>query len=223
MSDNERVSDPDLTPAPMEYIDAGGAPVAPVQGHPSRRWLPYVAGAIAFVVVLVGLGAVVGDWGARNVEMRALITKIEASEDAMGTLQENVQGIFAEYEGAGSLSDEDRAAIDEELRAAAAAGRDAVAVAGDGVAGVRWLAWHRDVRDAQEAYLAHNRAWQDYLSRAAEDPAEFARPQSEVNETFMAAEDPIRSALPVPVLFDLVERVDVIFAPPEGSQPGQQA
>ncbi len=223
--DNVRVSNADPTPAPLEYIDAGGAPAAPASptDRPGRRWLPLVAGGVAFLMVLVGLGVLVGDWAARNIEMRALITRVEASEAAMGELQSNVQGIFAEYEGSTPLSDEDRTALEDDLKAAAAAGRDAVASAGDDVAGVRWLAWHRDVGDAQEAYLAHNRAWQAYLARAAEDPAEFGRPQDAVNETFTAAEEPIRAALPAPVLFDLPNRVDVIFAPPEGSDPGQQA
>ncbi len=223
VGDNVRVSQPDRTPAPMEYIDAGGAPAAPSSQRPRRRWVPYVAGAVAFLIVLVGLGLVVGDWAARNIEMRALITQVESSEAAMGDLQSNVQSIFAEYEGTSPLSPEDRAALEAKLKAAAAEGRDAIAKAGDGVAGVRWLAWHRDVRDAQDAYLAHNRAWQEYLGRAAEDPAEFGRPQDAVNDTFMAAEDPVRSALPAPVMFDLLQRVDVIFAPPESSGPGQQA
>lgn len=224
LGDNVRVSDPDLTPAPLEYIDAGGAPVAPapVPARPARRWLPLVAGGLAFLVVLVGLGLVVGDWAARNIEMRALVTRIEASEAAMGELQTNVQDIFAQYQGSTPLSDEDRAALDADLRAAAAAGRDAVAKAGDGVASVRWLAWHRDVSDAQEAYLAHNRAWQAYLGKAAENASEFGRPQDAVNETFMDAEDPVRSAVPAPALFDLPQRLDVIFAPPDSGTPGQE-
>jgi len=223
MGDNVPVSEPDPTSAPMEYIDAGGAPAAPSSRRPGRRWVPYVAGAVAFLIVLVGLGLFVGDWAARNLEMRALITQVESSEAAMGDLQSNVQSIFAEYQSAGPLSPEDRTALEAKLTAAAAEGRDAIAKAGEGVAAVRWLAWHRDVRDAQAAYLAHNRAWQDYLGRAAEDPSEFGRPQDAVNETFMAAEDPVRTALPAPVMFNLLQRVDVIFAPPESSGPGQQA
>ena len=78
---------------------------------------------------------------------------------------------------------------------------------------------------AQDAYLAHNRAWQEYLARAAQDPAQFGVDDTEVNDTFEAAEAPVRAALPPYALFDLVTRVDVIFAPPpvESGGPTQQA
>jgi hypothetical protein len=223
VGDNERVTQ--QPPNGIEYIDAGGAvagPQAPATRRP-RRWLPVVAGVVTFVVVLVGLGMVIGDVMARNIEMRSLITRVEASESAMGTLQENVRTILAEYEGRTPLSDEDQAALDEELKAAAAAGRDAIAAAGDDVAAVRWFAWHRNIGAAQDAYLAHNRAWQDYLARAAEDPAEFGRPQDDVNSTFDAAQNPFRSALPALALFDLRDRIDVIFAPPPAEDGSSQA
>ncbi len=161
-----------------------------------RRWLPIVAGVVTFLLVLVTVGVVVGDVFARNVEMRSLVARIEASESAMGALQEDVQGIFAEYEGRTPLSDEDQAALDEKLKAAAAAGRDAIAAAGQDVEAMRWLVWHREIGAAQDAYLAHNRAWQDYLGRAAQDPAEFARPQDDVNSTFEDAERYVRASLP---------------------------
>ena len=68
---------------------------------------------------------------------------------------------------------------------------------------MHWLSWHREIGAAQDAYLAHNRAWQAYLARAAEDPAEFDVEQTDVNTTFEAAEQPIRAALPDPALYDL--------------------
>ena len=184
-----------------------------------------MAGALAFLVTLVLVGSLVSDWAARNYEMRTLLTRIEASETAMGDLQTDVEGILARYQGQGALTDESRAALDAELAAVAGKGRDSIGAAGDGVAGVRWLAWHRDVSRAQEAYLAHNRAWQAYLDRAAKDPAEFGAPQDAVNRTFEDAEAPIRAALPVPALFDLLSRVDVVFAPPPAVSggPTQQA
>ena len=209
----------------MEYIDAGGSvsqPQAPTQRKP-RRWLPIILGAVTFVIALVALGTLVGDALARSVEMRALVTRVESSEAAMSALQGEVQAIFGEYEGGTPLSDEDRAALDERLKAAAARGRDAIAEAGRQVAAVRWLTWHRDIGVAQDAYLAHNRAWQDYLSRAAQDPAEFGRPQDDVNSTFEAAEGPMRDALPSLALFDLRERIDVIFAPPPSEDGSSQA
>lgn len=187
--------------------------------------MPYAAGGAAFVLVLLVAGALVGDWGLRNGEMRALVTRIEASEAAMGALQGEIQSVLAEYQDAEALSVEDRAALDERLAQAAGAGRDAVAAAGAQVAALRWLSWHSEVGAAQDAYLAHNRAWQEYLSRAAEDPAEFAVEQTEVNDTFEAAEAPVRAAVPPLALFNLPARVDVIFAPPpdDTGGPTQQA
>jgi hypothetical protein len=209
----------------IEYIDVSGAVAEPQSAAVRRpkRWLPVVAGVVTFIVVLVGLGMVMGDVVARNIEMRSLITRVEASESAMGALQENVRTILTEYEGRAPLSDEDQAALDEELKAAAVAGREAIAAAGDDVAAVRWLAWHRDIGDAQDAYLAHNRAWQEYLGRAVDDPAEFVRPQDDVNSTFDAAQGPVRAALPALALFDLRDRIDVIFAPPPSDDGSSQS
>ena len=209
----------------IEYIDAGGAVPGPQPRAPRRprRWLPIIAGAVTFVVVLATLGLVVGDVVARSIEMRSLVSRVEASESAMGALQEDVRVILSEYEGQAPLSDEDQAALDEKLTAAAAKGRDAIAAAGDRVAGVQWLAWHREIGEAQDAYLAHNRAWTDYLGRAATDPAEFARPQDDVNTTFEAAESPFRAALPALPLFDLADRIDAIFAPPAAEDGSSQA
>ena len=203
----------------MEYIDAGGvtsapAPQAPAARRRMRGWIPPLIGLATFLVVLVGLGAIIGVAVARNAEMRALVSAIERSEAAMGDTQVNVRGILEAYSGRTPLSEQDQAELDASLQAAAAQGRDAIAAAGKQVGAVQWLVWHRDVGQAQDAYLAHNRAWQEYLDRASEDPAEFARSQDDVNSTFVDAEAEVRSAIPLIALFDLRERIDVIFAPP---------
>lgn len=188
-----------------------------------RRWLPIILGALTFVIVLTGLGVIAADWTARNVEMRSLVTRIEASEAAMGTVQDQVTELAARYQAQLPLDEATQAQMDEELKAIAASGRDAIASAGDGVGDVRWLAWHRDVGAAEEAYLAHNRAWVAYLARAAEDPAEFGRQQEDVNTTFAAAQAAVVDAVPLPALFDISERVDTIFAPPALPEGAGQA
>ena len=177
-----------------------GAVTTPAPVRPRRRWLPFAAGALTFIVVLVAAGGLAADWVARNAEMRTLITRIEASEAAMSAFQADVEAIVGEYAGSEALSVEDRAALDVELEAAAETGLDRIALAGAGVGEVTWLSWHREVGAAQDAYLAHNRAWQAYLARAAEDPAEFDVEQTDVNTTFTAAEEPLRAALPDPSL-----------------------
>ena len=72
-------------------------------------------------------------------------------------------------------------------------------------------------RGGQQAYLAHNQAWQDYLAAAAEDPRQFAVTHDDINATWASAETVVRGAVPQPDLFDLDGRVDAIFAddPPE--------
>lgn len=212
----------------MEYIDAGGvtsapAAQAPVARRRMRGWVPPLIGLATFLVVLVGFGAIIGDAAARNAEMRALVTAIERSEAAMGETQENVSGIIQAYSGRTPLSEDDQAELDAALQAAAGQGRDAIAAAGEQVGDVRWLLWHRDVASAQEAYLAHNRAWREYLDRASTDPSEFARPQDAVNSTFADAEIEVRSAIPLIALFDLRDRIDVIFAPPPAEEGDGQA
>lgn len=189
----------------------------------TRRWVPIAIGGVTFLVVLVFLGTLLGDWVARNVEMRALVTRIETSETAMGAVQQEVRGIFDEYGQAEALSVQQRADLDARLKKAAATGRDAIAAAEGGVADVQWLRWHPEIGAAQEAYLAHNRAWQAYLERAAQDPREFAVTQDLVNETFSAAQGPMLDAVPRPPLFDLQERVDVIFAPPPSEDGSGQS
>lgn len=213
----------------MEYIDAGG-PVAssaavPPASRKSRTWVPIVAGLVAFFVVLIGAGLVAADWVERNVEMRALVTNVEASEAAMTDVQAAVAAMAVHFDPNTPLTDAERAAVDEELKAIAADGAAAIAAAGGNVAAVTVLPWHRGIIEARDAYVAHNKAWQDYLTAASQDPAEFAKTQDNVNATFAAAEQPMRDAVPVPPLFDLKERIDVIFAPPpvQDGGPTQEA
>lgn len=190
----------------------------------ARAWLPILIGALTFLVVLVGLGTVAADVVARNIEMRNLVTRIEASEAVMGDLQQGVQDIASQYQGQLPLDDQQQAALDGALTSLAADSEAKLTQAADGVAGVEWLIWHQDIGAAQEAYLAHNRAWQAYLARAAKDPAEFGREQPLVDSTFADAEPRIRAAVPVVPLFDITARVDAIFAPPAlPAGSGQQA
>ena len=207
----------------MEYLDTG----APVPDRAPRRkarpWAPIVAGVVVFLLALVAIGIVGGDWAARTVEARALLTQIDKSEAAMQATQEAVQAAFDTYTSLESPTAEDQATLDAALKAAAAKGHDAVAAAATQVAGVKILRWHPNLAEAQKAYLAHNLAWQDYLSQASADAAVFAQPAENVNATFDAAEEPLRAAVPRPDVLDLQDRIDVIYAPAPSSGGGQQA
>ena len=69
------------------------APQTPTPVAPSSNkhgWLPYVIGAVTFVVVLASVGLVAGDWFLRNAEMRVLVAAIENSESAMAQTQDSV-------------------------------------------------------------------------------------------------------------------------------------
>ncbi len=190
----------------------------------TRPWFGPLVGLITFVVVLVGAGVTsVGvDWGVRNAEMADLLTRVEASEQAMMMSQEEIAAITAEFQQLPEPTDADREAYSSRLAAAAGRGRDSIAEAGRGVDSLSVAPWHGSLARAQADYLAHNRAWQEHLDRASEDPQEFNLPQDLINSTFEEAEVSLRAALPTPSIDTLQERVDLIFAPVP-SEGGQAA
>ncbi|CAB4870187.1 unannotated protein [freshwater metagenome] len=201
-----------------DYQDAGLPPMpqGPPAQHSSRRrtprWVPVLIGALAFVLVLAGVGLVAADWFARNSEMNTLIQRVVVSETAMGQTQNEIEAAFAEYDSkTATLTAEQKAALAVKLKAAATAGQQRIASAGEGVRTVQLMPWHGDIAAAQRAYVTHNRAWQDYMAAAEKDPAELLADQPEVNDTFNAAEPLMKQAVPKPPLFDLERRVADIF------------
>jgi hypothetical protein len=227
MVHNVGVSEPSIytephSDSPMEYLDAG-APERP--RRKARPWAPIVAAAVTFLVVVVGVGIVGGDWVSRNLEMRQLVTQIEVSEQAMASTQVDVADAIQAFQDKTNPTDSDRTTLETALKAAAAKGLTGVTNGGDLVQAVRVSPWHKDIKAAQGAYLAHNHAWQDYLGRASKDASEFTKTQDNVNTTFAAAEAPMRAAVPRPDLFKLGLRVNVIYAadPTASNGSGQQA
>jgi len=196
--------------------DASVPAVPPVEQPPTapaqkswihRRWVPWVAGALAFALTLLAGGVVIVDSLWRSVEMRELIERVEASEAVMVALQDSAEIVFEQH-GAGSDPDK----LDSELRDLSATAGPDIAAAGERVAALPIAVWHTDIERARDAYLAHNRAWQEYMERASKSAAEFVAPQPLVNQTFFDAEAPFFRAVPVPDIFDLRERVALIFA-----------
>lgn len=182
------------------------------------RWLAPLLGGVAFLLVLIGGGVFTADWGVRSIEMRNLVTAVEASEDTMGEVQDRLREVFAPFDIGGPLTPEETDLLRSQLTAIAKDGKVAIERAGVVVAEVDVQPWHRAIVDAQLAYLVHNQAWVDYMAAAAEDPVEFINPQPLVDETFLIAEPIMKRAVPQPPLFDLDQRVAQIFidgAPPE--------
>jgi hypothetical protein len=216
--------DPSGAP-PMEYLDGRTPSAQPPKRRKPRWWAPIVAAVLVFFVTFAAVGLVAGDWVSRTLEDRTLITQIESSEQAMTTTQDAVEAAIADFQGKTSPTQDDQTALTDALMAAAATGHDAVAASGDQIAAVKVLPWHKDILAAQKAYLAHNKAWQDYLGAASADAQEFGKSHDEVNSTFAAAEKPLRAAVPKPDALKLADRIDTIYAPQPttGGQGGPQA
>jgi hypothetical protein len=195
-------------------------------GLPARRlpsWIPWVAGLAAFLLTLVAGGALAGDWVARNVQMRELVTAIEGSEAAMGTVQDQISAAFDAYAAKKNPTDADKDAFDATLSNIAANGASSIALAGDKVAAVKLLPWDVAIWNSRQAYLDHNLAWQEYLSAASLNPIELTKDQPAINDTF---EKTITAAVPDPALFDLKKRVAHLFieqTPADSAQGPMQA
>lgn len=183
-----------------------------------RRWIPWLVGGGAFLVTLIVGGALVADWSVRNTEMQALLERVEASEAVMGELQDAATKAFEDH-----AEDGDRSELDSELRELAEAAEVDIAAAGLEVAALPIAVWHADIERARDAYLLHNQAWVEYMSRASASAAEFIAPQPLVNETFIAAEPFFVAAIPQPDVRDFAARVAAIFATPEESSADQVA
>ena len=175
------------------------------------RWVAPVLGLVALLLTLVAGGLFVADWSVRTIEMRNLVTAVEASEETMVRTQELVGEALAPFDVGGPLTPEETALLRDQLTAIARDARGAIEQAGIAVAEVDVQPWHRAILDAQLAYLVHNQAWVAYMEKAAEDPVEFVNPQPIVDETFLIAEPLMKRAVPQPALFDLDQRVAQIF------------
>lgn len=190
----------------------------------ARPWFGPLVGGVVFLVTLVSFGpiALVGDIALRNAEMEQLLTRVEASEAQMVEVQDEIGVITEDYESLADPDDADRAELVGRLADAAAYGQEAIAEAGAVVASDTFLPWHTSILRAQQDYLAHNQAWQDYLEAAAVDPGELTLPQDDIDSTFVEAEESMRAALPPFASDELRQRLELIFAEPEG-EGGQAA
>lgn len=186
-------------------------------------WLVWTVGMAVLVLLTAANAVVAGELTTRSIEADSLVRAVEQSEAAMKTTQDEFAAVLDEYDTQ-DLSDDEREQLLGELADVAAQGGAAIASAGEGVADVPILPWHDRIRRAQEAYLAHNQAWVDYMSAAAEDPAEWFRPQPAVNETFADAKLPLVEAVPLLDLLQTLPRIEFIYVSGSGdSGDGQSA
>jgi hypothetical protein len=181
----------------------------------ARRWIPYVAGVVTFLLTLVVGGVAGTNWWASNIEMDRLVVAIEESEAAMADVLQRVDIVFDKIDGevppSGEDLDAETIAAVAELANIAVDGEAAISEAGRNIANLVILPWHTAILEAREAYLLHNYAWQAYMQSAQEDPVAFTVTQPLVNQTFIDAQEPLEQAIPDPALFDLLKRVQQIF------------
>jgi len=193
----------------------------PSRGLPS--WLVWTVGIAALVLLTAANLIVGGELALRSVEADNLVRAVEQSETAMKTTQAEFDEVLSAYDTE-NLTDEEREQLRMELADVAARGEVAIAGAGEGVAEVQIMPWHAQLLGAREAYLAHNQAWVAYMAAAAEDPAEWFRPQPAVNETFADAKLPLVEAVPLFDPLDVFPRIELIYITGSGdSGDGQSA
>ena len=186
-------------------------------------WLVWTTGAVALVLITAANAVVAGELASRSVEGANLVTAVENSENAMKATQTAFDEVLSAYDTE-TLTDAEREQLRAELSRVAADGEASIALAGDQAGLVVILPWHSELLAAQEAYLAHNRAWVDYMAAAAEDPAEWFRPQPDVNTTFADAKRPLVEAIPLWDPLRLLPRIEFIYVTgSEGSGDGQSA
>lgn len=151
-----------------------------------RRW------QIVFVVAVLVTVAVVGDWFVRTRELERLLDAVEMSEDAMNSANEDFsKSLDRMYNNDSQYSDQERAQIRD-------LGVDyAVDVidAGDAVASVFILPWHRHQAAAKKAYLDHSEAWADHWSDVAEDENSFGDRRPDISATFRIAHRRFRATM----------------------------
>jgi len=194
------------------------APTAPAAPVRRRALWPWIITGVAILGIGALLVAAVADWGARTLEMRALVNDIEASETAMVVSNDEITALLEKL-GTATTVEEQRAII-EEMGEIAGVRAEILRQAGDRVAGIRIAPWHRAVERARTAYLAHNRAWQEYLLAGAADPQALFDEWPNIASTWDALKGPLRRAVPVPDPWDLRGRVDLLLK--DGDPPPEE-
>jgi hypothetical protein len=183
-------------------------PASAAQQH--RRRVPVVLfAALAVVLALTLLAA--AEWYQRNREMAALLDATEASEAAMLDFQTDSKRLAELAPRTSTDQFQDPAAVRAQVQAAAGDAAAQVITTGDDVRDLFILPWHRSLTKAQERYLAHSDAWQDYLEGVAGNFDVLLERHPQISGTFLSAGKAYRDAVPPLPLHDAPARVEDIF------------
>lgn len=185
-------------------------------------WLIWAIGVAVLVLLTAANLVMAGELALRSIESERLVAAVEESETAMKTTQEQFDAVLSAYDTE-DLTDLEREQVLAELEEVAAQGGAAIAAAGERVGLVEILPWHGQLLAAQEAYLAHNRAWVAYMAASAEDPVEWFEPQAEVNETFADAKRPLVRAVPLFDPLQVLPRIELIYVTGSDDSGGGQS
>jgi hypothetical protein len=144
---------------------------------------------------LVGLGVVVAlfavDQGVRNLEMRALLAKVEKSEAISLDFQSQQEQIDFSYYSRDT---------EEKLANLAYQYSPRAASSGAEVGRVFIFPWHTSLKHARSDYLDHNQAWlQSYKSKVILDDNQWysSAAVQEVSNSWAIFKDSIRASLPL--------------------------
>lgn len=206
-------------PPTLEYAPPNSPQVVLVDEQPpvpSRR--PWILALVVGGLILLLLGALVGNWGLQNAALSSLLTKVQVSEDAMGEVQQEVITLIEESRAELGPLASNEALIEQlqkdgngaKIERASARGADQVETAGRVIAEQTYPFWLGDVLNVQSVYLEHNDAWVDYLERASDDYTVWLAKDARIEPTWIAAKAAIRGAVPLLPWPGVTDQVDNI-------------
>lgn len=178
----------------------------------SRQRLSGVRYALIAVILL--LVFVFGDWLARNLEMNALVTRIEESETEIVISRDLLGEVNEKYDRTLRLSPGSEAIRQEwldEIEVTSEVGAEAVIAAGAPIKETVIMPWHRAIQRARRQYLEHHEAWEEELVTVAKDGTKIGDANPLISATFTVAERSLSKAVPPFSLFGLEQRVALIF------------
>jgi hypothetical protein len=173
----------------------------------SRRQIALILGTL--------LLAAAGDWGVRNLEMRALLDSMEESESAMNAYNTRADGVVRRFAGLEDPLAVDPAAVERavfDLQDAASTALATTISTHSQIAAQPILPWHTSIDRARDSYLDHSTAWQEFLGEVVDDPARIGSRTPTISGTFDVLKDTIPDALPPLPWPGLAEQVQRIIA-----------